>query len=153
MGRPGFRQFIKFCIVGASSTVIDFGVYLWLMEIVHLPHLVQPLWLARMLAQTASFSLAVTNGFYWNNRWTFSHVSREGSRARFAKFVLTNIIGLALNLGILTVVAHLVGGPVVELLTRVAHLKDPQGLIGKMVATAVVLSWNFTASRLWTFKS
>ena len=161
--RPGVRQFVKFCVVGASSTLIDFGVYLSLIELLHLDHLVksalhlqspdQALNLARPLAQTISFLLAVTNGFIWNNRWTFRTHGEGDARKRYGKFVLTNVIGLILNLTILSLVVHTVSPGVVEWVRSMAPLKDPAGLLGKMVATAVVLGWNFTASKYWTFKS
>lgn len=159
--RPGVRQFVKFCIVGASSTLIDFGVYLALIELVHMDHLVQSalgisdpqqaLNLARPLAQTLSFILAVTNGFFWNSRWTFQSVSEGDARKRYGKFVLTNVIGLVLNLTILSLVVRALHGQA-EWIKSLTPLKDEVGLVGKIVATAVVLGWNFTASKYWTFK-
>ncbi len=160
--RPGVRQFVKFCIVGASSTLIDFGVYLSLIEILHLDHLVHTtlgisdpkmaLQVARPIAQTFSFLLAVTNGFIWNNRWTFRTAGEGDPRKRYAKFLLTNAVGLTLNLTILNVVAHLVPATLSATVQQFLHVKDPAGLVGKVVATAVVLGWNFTASKYWTFK-
>lgn len=161
--RRGVRQFVKFCIVGLSSTLIDFGVYLALIEVAQLQSLVGR-WLGgehflglldaqmagRLLANCISFMLAVTNGFIWNSRWTFRHTDPEGLHRRYAKFVLTNVIGLALNLTILTAVSHLVPPSVSVLLAH--KLKDPEGFIGKLCATAVVVFWNFTASKYWTFK-
>jgi putative flippase GtrA len=161
--RRGVRQFIKFCIVGASSTFIDFGVYLALIEGLHFQNLVAQ-WLhggaflglfdaqmtGRLLANCISFIFAVTNGFIWNSRWTFRHTDREGLHQRYVKFVLTNLIGLALNLTILTAVSHLVPPSVTALLEH--QLKDPAGFFGKLAATAVVVFWNFTASKYWTFK-
>lgn len=149
LSRPGFRQFLKFCIVGASSTVIDFGVYLLLMEVAHLPRVIGAVALARTLAQCVSFSLAVTNGFIWNSRWTFRHRGGGTAGTRYAKFVLTNVVGLALNLSILQLVAHLLPQSVIGWLP--VHLNDPAGFIGKIVATVCVLFWNFTASKYWTF--
>jgi putative flippase GtrA len=149
--RPGVRQFVKFCIVGFSSTLIDFGVYLFLIEVFHLQRYVGSLVLARPLAQSISFSLAVGNGFIWNNRWTFRGSGRGSTSQRFGKFFLTNIIGLALNLTILTTVAHNIPPSISGLLA--SRLHDPAGFIGKVAATTVVVSWNFLASKYWTFKS
>src|SRR4051794_15578271 len=69
--RRGLRQVAKFCIVGASSTAIDFLVFYTLIEIVHLQQHVASQDLARSMAVLAAFLVAVTNGFYWNSRWTF----------------------------------------------------------------------------------
>ena len=49
---------------------------------------------ARPLAATISFSLAVTNGFIWNNWWTFRYAGGSSVRGRYVKFVITNLIGL-----------------------------------------------------------
>lgn len=149
--REGVRQFVKFCIVGASSTLIDFTIYLFLIERVHLQDTVGSLTLARPLAQAISFLFAVTNGFIWNSRWTFRKVAPapRGHHRRYGKFVLTNVVGLGLNLLILNVVAHLAPPALTALLA--SHLHDPAGFIGKVCATAVVVFWNFMASKYWTF--
>ncbi|MCC2669159.1 MAG: putative rane protein [Armatimonadetes bacterium] len=149
--REGVRQFVKFLIVGASSTLIDTAIYLLLIERLHLQALVGSEERGRLIAQSISFAIAVTNGFFWNNKWTFQSSEVGGRQKRYAKFVLTNLVGLSLNLLILHYVAkHLVPASLSSLLHH--YLLDPEGLIGKLVATAVVVFWNFTASKLWTFK-
>ena len=148
--REGVRQFVKFLIVGASSTVIDFAIYLLLIEGLHLQSIVGSDDMGRLIAQSISFSIAVTNGFIWNNKWTFQSSDKGGAKKRYAKFVLTNLVGLSLNLAILHTVANAVPPGVSAMLHH--YLRDPEGLIGKAVANAVVVFWNFTASKLWTFK-
>jgi putative flippase GtrA len=148
--REGVRQFVKFLIVGASSTLIDTAIYLLLIEKLHLQSHLGNEELGRLVAQSISFSFAVTNGFIWNNKWTFQSSSAHGRQKRYAKFVLTNLVGLSLNLVILHTVAEAVPASLSSLLHH--YLLDPEGLIGKLVATAVVVFWNFTASKLWTFK-
>jgi putative flippase GtrA len=145
--RRGVRQFVKFCIVGASSTLIDFGIYLLLVEVLRIGQYLPGPVVTRTLAQSISFAFAVTNGFFWNNRWTFRAGDAAGAHARYVKFVTTNLIGLGLNLAILNAVAHLLP----DTLT-LFHLHDPRGFVGKLCATAFVVFWNFTASKYWTFK-
>lgn len=147
--RRGLRQFVKFCIVGASSTLIDFAVFLLLIEGFHLGSRLGNPALARILAASASFLVAVSNGFFWNNRWTFRKSEEAGAGNRYAKFLVTNMIGLGLNLLILSLVAHLIPREISGLLA--SHLHDPEGFIGKLAATGVVVFWNFTASKYWTF--
>jgi putative flippase GtrA len=161
--RRGVRQFVKFCIVGFSSTLIDFAIYFALIEYFHIQAAISPLvgdakllgfldaqMLGRIAANSISFLFAVSNGFIWNSRWTFRHTDREGLKARYFKFVLTNVIGLCLNLTILTLVSHVVPAALTAMLPH--SMKDPAGFIGKLCATAVVVFWNFTASKYWTFK-
>lgn len=148
--REGLRQFIKFCIVGASSTVIDLVIYLSLIEIVHLQQFVGGLPTARLLAKSISFLFSVSNGFFWNSRWTFRAGDAAGGQRRYGKFVLTNVIGLSLNLGILSLVAHSVPPAVERILSPYLH--DPAGFVGMLTAMCFVVFWNFCASKYWTFK-
>jgi putative flippase GtrA len=149
--RRGLRQFVKFCIVGFSSALIDFGVFLFLIEKVHLEQFTGSPVVTRTVAGAIAFLLAVTNGFIWNSLWTFREAGPQAAHRRYAKFVLTNTIGLGLNLLILNAVAHVVPAALVALFP--VGMKDPRALIGKVVASAVVVFWNFTASKYWTFKS
>jgi putative flippase GtrA len=148
---PAVRQFVKYCIVGTSSTLLDFGLFLFFMEVVHLHLLCGSLGWGRVAAALLSFLGSVSNGFLWNNRWTFRQAGRSGIRRRYAKFVITNAIGLVLNLLILTTVAQAVPAGMLSFLRP--HLHDPAGFVGKLSATLVVVFWNFAASKYWAFKS
>lgn len=158
--RRGLRQFVKFCVVGASSTLVDFGVFYLLIEIVHLQQHVEAVGFAggpardaaRGLAVLAAFLVAVTNGFYWNSLWTFRTTERDGRRRRYARFVFTNLIGLALNLSITLLVARACPPALSTLLAGFLH-RDPAAFFGKAAATLIVVFWNFTASKYWTFRS
>ena len=118
-----------------------------------------------MLAKTCSFLLAVANGFYWNRRWTFQAQSGD-AKAQYPKFMLTNTVGLILNLSIMTgaiLLATRLGwihadrstGEILELILRGEgrHAFNPMTVnVATFVATVCVTAWNFTAARLWTFK-
>ena len=148
--REGLRQFVKFCIVGASSTLIDLTIYLSLIEVFHLQNYVGGLETARLLAKSISFLFSVSNGFFWNSRWTFRAAEAAGGKRRYGKFVLTNVIGLSLNLCILYLVSRVVPPVLVRALS--AYLHDPAGFVGMMTAMCFVVFWNFCASKYWTFK-
>jgi putative flippase GtrA len=153
---PGARQFVKFCIVGASSAAIDFG----LLNALH-----YGLGLPVGIAATVSFFTAVCNGFYWNRKWTF-RADSGNTASQYSKFILTNVIGWLLNLTIMTgllVAASSVGllhtkRPALEIITMIATGQGKRefnflALNGaKAVATVFVTAWNFTAAKLWTFK-
>jgi len=158
--RRGLRQFIKFCIVGASSTVISASIFFGLIKILHLDQVVYG-WLSGwprvqhfvahydlhiQLAALVSFVFGVTNGFIWNSRWTFQQTDPTLRRLRFVKFVLVNIVGLTLNQIILFVVYQTLtaGKPEAN--------KDLETLISFLVATGTVVFWNFFANKHWTFK-
>ena len=155
--RPGIRQLIKFCIVGASSFAIDIGLLNLLLYRFGWP---------LILAKTCSFLLAVANGFYWNRRWTFRAVAGD-AKAQYPKFMLTNSIGLILNLSIMTgaiLLATRLGwihanrntGEILNLILRGEgrNAFNPMTVnVATVVATVCVTAWNFTAARLWTFKT
>lgn len=159
--RPAIRQFIKFCIVGASSTAISTSIFSYLVYRAHLDELVKnslQAWPALQafcvtydvylqLASLAGFMVAVTNGFFWNSRWTFRQTDPTLARVQYIRFVLVNLIGLTLNQIILFVVNRILtaGKP--------AGYKGPEALMAFGVAVVIVVFWNFTANKLWTFKS
>jgi putative flippase GtrA len=159
--RPGVRQFLKFCIVGASSTAISAGIFAFLVYGVHLDRLLHT-WLTAwpavqqtadqyrlyiQVAALAGFLFAVSNGFFWNNRWTFRQTDVAGAHARYLKFVAVNVIGLILNQVILFIAtAALTAG-------KPSGEKGLAPMIAFMIATGIVVFWNFAANKLWTFKS
>jgi len=139
--RTGTRQLVKFCFVGASSTLIDKGT-LWLLLSVTLR---TPWW----ISASTSFCLAVTNGFVWNRRWTF-RARRHGSlRAQYAMFVATNLVGLMLNLGLTKLFLILFTG---QLRHSGGNPKAIKVLIASLAAVPCVTLWNFAASKYWTFR-
>jgi putative flippase GtrA len=158
--RKAIRQFIKFCIVGASSTVITFSVYAFLVYHLHLDKLMHN-WLAgsprlqelvtgyQLYVQVAAFAgwlFGVTNGFIWNSRWTFRQNDPDKRKSQYIKFVLVNVVGLLLNQTILFIVLQiLIAG-------KTTSEKGMEPLIAFAVATGVVVFWNFFANKHWTFK-
>ncbi len=138
--RRGIRQFAMFCVIGATSAVIDVG----LLNV--FTHLLGWHWI---VAQVVSFSLAVTNGFTWNSLWTFKGVNRDSNRCRYAKFYATNVAGLLLNLAVMKAVMFIMTGHLIS-----PTNPDPLVLnVAKAVAIVIVSVWNFTASKYWTFRA
>ena len=140
--RNGTRQLAKFCVVGASSTVIDKGT-LWLLLYRVVPR--TPWWISASI----SFCLAVTNGFVWNQRWTFRARGRTSSRAQYVRFVSTNLVGLGLNLALTKLFLILFTG-------QLRHVGgNPRAvlvLVASLSAVPFVTLWNFAASKYWTFR-
>jgi putative flippase GtrA len=125
--RRGVRQFVKFGLVGLSSTVIDWGIYLILTRFLGVFYL---------MAKILSFSIAVINSYIWNRRWTFR--SNDPAKLRqFIKFLTISLVGLVLN----SLIMYL----------AVEHLKLAD-IYGLVLATAIVTIWNFLANKFYTFK-
>ena len=135
------RQLIKFCVVGLSSTIIDKGIFWVLLNAFPLV----PWWIMQII----SFCFGVTNGFIWNQRWTFRAHNSGSTRAQYSKFFVTNVIGLGLNLIMTKGFLYLFTGTLV-------HAVNPPKttvLIASLCAIPLVVIWNFGASRLWTFRA
>ena len=131
----------KFCVVGASSTVIDKAIFYALMTFVPA--------LPWFVSQSIAFLFGVTNGYFWNRYWTFKSNQHAPMGEQYPKFVATNIVGLALNLLITK-------GFLILLTGHAKHnaVSDKNIILfASLCAIPIVVIWNFTASRLWTFKS
>jgi putative flippase GtrA len=136
--RPGMQQFLKFCVVGATSFTIDVGISYILTFHFHM-------WW--VLAKTVSFTLAVTNGFFWNQRWTFDAVGKRKHHEQYAMFFGVNIVGYILNLAIMKAVFFASTGQ-----WRGQHPTKPVWFAATLTATVIVVFWNFFANKHWTFK-
>lgn len=130
LGREAFRQFVKFSLVGTLNTGVDFGVYLALTRGLDFwsRHLVS--------ASVISFGVAAVSSFLLNNFWTFRR-DAAGWSARLPKFLLVASGGAGLNA---LTLGLLVGLGVWDILA-------------KAVATVLVLIWNFTLQKKWTFRA
>jgi len=127
-GNRDLRQFVKFCIAGSINTALDFVVYFSLTRGTEFfgRHFVA--------AAVISFSLAVMSSFLLNTFWTF-RAGSDGWRRRAPKFFTVAAVGVVLNALILK---GLVSWGLYD-------------LFAKVIAIGVVLFWNFTAQKKWTF--
>ena len=144
----GVRQLVKFGIVGASSTIINLVVLYVMLRLVH-GH-----WYDRYIDTTVAFLVSVVNGYYWNRRWTFRSAPARAVHTQFTQFVLINLVGLGLDwLFIL-----LISSPLERELRLIESGWPPDKiervavLAAQLIATAVIVFWNFFANRHWTFK-
>ena len=149
--RKELVRFLKFCVVGVSGTIIDFGV---------LNLLIQLFGFSKVLANTCSFSLALLNNFTWNRLWVYPETRGESITRQLAQFTLVNIAGWVINTGIfysadrwLWGETGLLAGPIgaLALAIGVQHF-DLAYNLAKALATGVVLFWNFFVNRVWTFR-
>jgi putative flippase GtrA len=117
------RQAVKFGSVGVLNTPVDAGLYFVLTH-----------WLGfaafKVLAKGISYGIGVLNSFYWNKSWTFQ--SKTSTWALFVPFVLSNLIALIINAGVM------------HLCLNVLKLYEVLSLV---LATGIALLWNFTVSK------
>ena len=126
-------RFLKFSVVGTIGAVIDFGL---------LNLGIQAFGLAKWLANTFSFSTAVISNFIWNRLWTYPESQDHPIAPQLGQFFLVNVGGYLINQAIF--------------LSLDRYVFFPWGTWGynlsKVIATAVVLFWNFGINRIWTYK-
>ncbi len=127
--RETANQFVKFCVVGVINTVVDFGIYIALTRSIDFwsYHLV---W-----ASALSFTVAVFSSFILNTFWTF-RCTGSGWKKRAPSFFAVATGGLLVNSGTVLIIVTL----------------GVWDIIAKIVATVVVLAWNFTLQKKWTFR-
>jgi putative flippase GtrA len=133
--RATLVKFVRYALVGLSSTLLDFGL---------LAALTDGAGWKPLAANPVCFALGVTNSFVWNRRWTFPEAGDREPLGQYARFVLVNLIGVSINQGVLA--AALFFGPQAGL--DAAWCKWG----GKVVALPVGGLWNFAANARWTFK-
>lgn len=138
MQRRGVRQFIKFCIIGFSSMIIDVGISY---------SLIYHAGMNPTLAKAISFLVAVTNGFFWNTRWTFRGMGSGRRHEMYMKFLLVNCVGFVLNITLFKSVLFFFTG-------RFIGQGRPDKLhfaVATGVAVICVSLWNFLANKKWTY--
>lgn len=118
----------KFGIVGVANTAVDAVVFA-ILAVVGVPVLI---------AQVISYSCGVVNSYWMNGRWTFRDATRGGGdRAKLIRFLITNLVVLALSALILMSLHDMLGWSLV---------------MSKILATLMGMMLNYMASRYWVFR-
>ena len=119
-------QFIRFTGVGAIGTLVHYGILILL---------VHSMSLDAVLASTAGFLAGAITNYLLNYRYTFA--SNKPHREAMVKFFAVALVGMLFN------------AMVMSLCTNLFHLHY---LLAQILATGLVLLWNFTANHRWTFR-
>lgn len=121
-----FHQFTRFAGVGVIGTAAHYLVLITLVQIGG----VDPVW-----ASGSGFVAGAFFNYQLNYRYTFH--SNKKHREAIIKFFIVAAIGLALNSLVIVILARHIG----------LHY-----LLSQVVATGLVLVWNFAGNRFWTFR-
>ncbi|HRZ98228.1 MAG TPA: GtrA family protein [Paludibacter sp.] len=123
-----FYKLIKFCIVGFSGMIIDFGIT-WLLK--------EKVKINKYIANSTGFIMAASSNYFLNRFWTFnsqnSHIVTE-----YLSFVCISIIGLLIN----NLIVYLFSD----------KLKF-NFYLSKLIAVFIVTFWNFGMNYLITFSA
>ena len=136
---PSIWQFAKYAAVGSFNSFLDLGILNFLSAIFGIYH---GLWLA--FFNVISFSIAVTNSYFWNKYWAFEQ--RNKLRAsEYWYFISVTFIGALINTAIVYILTTLIG--------------SPGGIspalwenIAKIIGVPAAILWNFFGYKFFVFK-
>lgn len=132
----GLVQFVKFCVVGLTNTLISYGLNVLTLL------LLKPLGLTwdYIVGNIAAFVLSVLWSFYWNNRFVFTmqeNKTRSVGKALAKTYIAYGFTGILLNNVLSWLWISVLG-------------------ISKFVAPllnlVIALPINFLLNKLWAFK-
>jgi putative flippase GtrA len=128
--------------VGGFATAVDMGVFYLAANIVHIHYLV---------ANTISFSFGLFISYFLSREWVFSRKSHKFARD-FILFTITSLIGLLISNLVLYFLIDRNG--LKELLSWLQPInEDTIKMIAKIVASFIVLVWNFITKNFIVFKN
>ena len=124
--RKVFTQFLRFAGVGAVGTLVQYAMLALLVELAGL---------GPTLASGIGFVGGAFTNYYLNYRFTFQSERKHLSAA--PRFFTVAAAGLGLN----------------TLFMKIGtDFLEVHYLIAQCASTAIVLLWNFSASKLWVFE-
>jgi len=122
-----FLKFIKFCAVGFSGMILDFGTT-WILK--------EKFRINKYISNSIGFILAATTNYMLNRYWTFHSLNKQVA-TEYLSFMLIAIAGLGIN----------------NLVIFLLHDKlNWNFYISKVFAVGVVTVWNFGLNYQFTFK-
>jgi len=122
-------QILKFVIVGGIATIIDFGVLVLLKEVFGM----KP-----VIANVISFTVSVIYNYIASVKWVFDVNKDQDKKTQFVVFVILSVIGLGINTLIIWLCDDVLG---------------IYYLIGKVLATGIVMVFNFVTRKMFLEKS
>ena len=124
-----FIQLIKFGLVGGIAFLIDYGIMVFLTEVFKIPSLI---------SAAISFTVSVIFNYIASVKWVFDVDKEKNSKTKeLVVFILLSIVGLGINELIMWIMDKEFG---------------IYYMISKIVATIVVMCYNFITRKLFLEK-
>lgn len=125
-GNISLRSLFSFALVGGFATGVQYAMMSLLIRLAGCP---------LVLASGIGFAVSTVANYVLNARLTFR--SKERHSETLPRFIVTALLGLAINTVLLTFLASLGMHPAPA----------------QLITTLGVLLWNYTINALWTFKN
>lgn len=120
-------KFLKFCVVGFTGMIIDFGTT-WLLK--------EKVKINKYVANSSGFILAASSNYMLNRIWTFKSIDPRIAE-QYGMFVFISVIGLGIN----------------NLIIYILHGRLKYNFyFSKLFAIVIVTIWNFVMNMLITFR-
>ncbi len=126
-----YRQFILFCIVGASNTLITMGVLYLLNSVLGVNYLI---------SSAIGYLCGVINGYLWS---TFLVFKKKRTADNAAKFVAVNLVVLGVNTVLMYLLVDILG---------LENVFNFGALPAQAITICFTMILNFTLNKFWTFK-
>lgn len=121
-----FMQFVKFCLVGASNTVISLAVYYIFIAFNKEFYI---------LGNAVGFVVSVLNSYFWNSRFVFKKQDEKG------KTIVKTFIAYGTNL--------VLGSVLLYLFIDVLYISE---YIAPLIGLIVTIPLNFMLNKFWIMK-
>lgn len=144
-GKKSFIQLMKFVLVGASNTIIDFIVSAVLNAVFHWYY----------FAKVIGYCCGILNSYLLNSGWTFREERKKNAK-EIISFILVNLIVLLISLGLMNLFKdtwHIdewwlnLGLP--EFIVKIIDGERACMLI----STCICIIINFVGNKLFVFKN
>lgn len=120
-----YKQFIIFCIVGASNTLITFVVLAILVKYnVH-----------NLIATTIGYTCGILNGYLWSSKIVFR---KKKTIDNAVKFTIVNLITIGVNLALMWILTE----------KKYIYVMWAQG-----ITICFTMPLNFILNKIWTYRS
>ncbi|MCI7292069.1 MAG: GtrA family protein [Methanobrevibacter woesei] len=119
-----FLQMFRYLFVGTASFLIDFFIYIGLIEIFNVNYLI---------SAAIAFAISVMANYYLSTSWVFNQSNIENRVIEFNLFILISIMGLVFTEILLFIFIDWLS---------VGYI------ISKIIASILVMFWNFSARRV-----
>lgn len=136
----GLWQMIRFAIVGAVATAVDYAVLLGLYVRLHLSH---------VPSVAAGYAAGLIVCYLLSIAWIFPHRNINDKRVEFAVFMIIGAIGLVLTEIVVDLTLRVMGMyPGVR-----PHVSEAMRIsLAKMIAVILVFFFNFWARKVTMFR-
>ena len=129
------KEIIRFAFTGGVCFLIEYAALVILKEWLHIPV---------VAATPIAFLVSVVFNYLLCVRWVFSG-AQEGSKKAQLGFLITSVMGLVLNWAIMWALTALFGED--ALLLSVFGVEIKVYMVNKVIATGLVMVWNYFTKR------